>query len=142
MNKEEKDAIDFFIHECEKYDGTIEIKGTSVGEETRILNTIVKYLKELNSLKENEQLRQEENGKLRVEFEKVYEDNLTLANELEQEKEKNKNTGKLVENKIDGTIGIVLREWETDQIQVLEKIQPKVINTHDSWKTLEVIEDE
>ena len=51
------------------------------------------------------------------------------------------NTGKLVKNKIDGTIGVVLREWETGQIQVLEKIQPKVINTHDSWKTLELIEE-
>lgn len=65
-----------------------------------------------------------------------------LKQELLQEKEKNKNTGKLVKNKIDEKIGIVLREWETGQIQVLEKIQPKVINTHDSWKTLEVIEDE
>ena len=52
------------------------------------------------------------------------------------------NTGKLVKNKIDGKIGIVLREWEeTGQIQVLERIQPKVINTHDSWKTLELIEE-
>lgn len=52
-----------------------------------------------------------------------------------------KNTGKLVKNKIDGTIGIVLREWETGQVQVLEKIQPKIINTHDNWKTLELIEE-
>ncbi len=45
--------------------------------------------KELNNLKEIEKSHQEENGKLGVEFEKVYEDNLTLAHELEQEKEKN-----------------------------------------------------
>lgn len=51
------------------------------------------------------------------------------------------NTGKLVKNKIDGTIGVVLREWETGQIQVLENIQPKIINTHDSWETLELIEE-
>lgn len=51
------------------------------------------------------------------------------------------NTGKLVKNKINGIIGIVLREWETGQIQVLENIQPKIINTHDSWKTLELIEE-
>lgn len=57
-------------------------------------------------------------------------------------KDKIKNAGKLVKNKIDGTIGIVLREWETGQVQVLEKIQPKVINTHDSWKTLEILEEE
>ncbi len=62
-------------------------------------------------------------------------------------KEKNmyKNTGKIVKNKRDGKVGVVLREFETGQIQVLEKIGDKggkVINTHDSWKTLEVIEDE
>lgn len=93
-----------------------------------VLNLLENQQKELNNLKEIEQSHQEENGKLRI--------------ELEQEKEKHKNTGKLVKNKIDGKIGIVLREWETGQIQVLEKIQPEVINTHDSWKTLEVIKDE
>lgn len=44
---------------------------------------------EVENLKQIEQSHKEENGKLRVEFEKVYEDNLNLANELEQEKEKN-----------------------------------------------------
>ena len=57
------------------------------------------------------------------------------------DKEEYKNTGKLVKNTRDGKIGIVLREFETGQIQVLEKIQPLVINTHDSWKTLELLED-
>lgn len=51
------------------------------------------------------------------------------------------NTGKLVKNKINGIIGVVLREWETGQIQVLENIQPEIINTHDSWETLELIEE-
>ena len=46
--------------------------------------------KELNNLKEIEKSHQEENGELRVEFEKVYEDNLTLVDELKLEKEKNK----------------------------------------------------
>lgn len=55
-----------------------------------LIDIIEKQQKELNSLKEIEQLHKEENGKLRVEFEKIYEDNLTLAQELEQEKEKNK----------------------------------------------------
>lgn len=53
-----------------------------------------------------------------------------------------KNTGKIVKNKRDEKVGVVLREFETGQIQVLEKIESKVINTHDSWETLEVIEDE
>lgn len=52
-----------------------------------------------------------------------------------------KNTGKRVRNKNSGIIGIVLREFETGQVQVLEKIEPYVINTHDSWKSLEVLEE-
>ena len=70
MSEEEKSVIDFFIHECEKYDGTVEIKGISVGEETRILDTIIKFLKELNSLKKIEQQYKEEkekNKKLEIE---------------------------------------------------------------------------
>lgn len=63
-----------------------------------------------------------------------------LFNLIEKNTEMYKNTGKKVLNKVDGTIGIVLREWETGQIQVLEKIQPKVIITHDSWNTLELVE--
>lgn len=62
-----------------------------------------------------------------------------------KEKRMYKNTGKIVKNKRDGKVGVVLREFETGQIQVLEKIGDeggKVINTHDSWKTLEVIENE
>lgn len=54
-------------------------------------NQIMELTEELNNLKEIEKTHQKENGKLRVEFEKVYEDNLTLAHELEQEKEKNNN---------------------------------------------------
>lgn len=68
-----------------------------------------------------------------------------LLDLYKQEKEMYKNTGKIVRNKRDGKVGVVLREFETGQIQVLEKIGDKggkVINTHDSWKTLEVIEDE
>lgn len=51
------------------------------------------------------------------------------------------NTGVLVKNNNDGKIGVVLRENKsTGQVQVLEKIQPKVINTHDSWNTLSIID--
>lgn len=53
-------------------------------------NHIERLEKELDNIKEIEKSHQEENGKLRVEFEKVYQDNLTLAHELKQEKEKNK----------------------------------------------------
>lgn len=51
-----------------------------------------------------------------------------------------RNTGKKVRNKNSGVVGIVLREFRTGQVQVLERIEPTVINTHDSWKTLELVE--
>ena len=47
-----------------------------------------------------------------------------------------------VRNKRDGTIGIVLHQWKSGSIAVLENINPRVINTHDSWSTLEIITDE
>lgn len=54
---------------------------------------------------------------------------------------KYKHTGKLVRNLNSNEIGIILRETDSGSIQVLESIQPKVINTHDSWKTLEILEE-
>lgn len=51
------------------------------------------------------------------------------------------NTGVLVKNNNDGKIGIVLREnRSTEQVQVLERIQPKVINTHNNWNTLSIVD--
>ena len=47
-----------------------------------------------------------------------------------------------VRNKRDGKIGIVLHQWENGSIAVLENISPRVINTHDSFDTLEIITDE
>ena len=44
MNKEEKKLLKIFIEKCQKYDETVEIKGVSVGEESRILDTVVKAL--------------------------------------------------------------------------------------------------
>lgn len=47
-----------------------------------------------------------------------------------------------VKNKRDGSIGVVLHQWNSGSIAVLENINPRVINTHDSWSTLEIITDE
>lgn len=44
-----------------------------------------------------------------------------------------RNTGKQVRNKKSGEIGIAAT--------VLERIEPKVICTHDSWDTLELVEE-
>lgn len=48
-------------------------------------------------------------------------------------------TGKRVKNRRSGKIGVIINTTETGQIAVLERIEPKVINTHDSSKTLEFI---
>lgn len=59
--------------------------------------------------------------------------------ELEEERQL---VGMPVRNKRSGKIGIVLHQWESRSIAVLENISPRVINTHDSWDTLEIITDE
>ena len=58
MNEEEKKTIEKFIEKCYKYDESVEIKGISVGEEYRMLNTVCKALNLINKLqKENEELK-------------------------------------------------------------------------------------
>ena len=44
MNEEEKKTIEKFIEKCYKYDESGLIKGISVGEEYRMLNTVCKAL--------------------------------------------------------------------------------------------------
>ena len=60
MNEEEKKTIEKFIEKCYKYDESVEIKGISVGEEYRMLNTVCKALNLIEKLqKENEELKEE-----------------------------------------------------------------------------------
>lgn len=59
--------------------------------------------------------------------------------ELEEERQI---VGMPVRNKRDGRIGIVLHQWKSGSVTVLESINPRVINTHDSWNTLEIVTDE
>jgi hypothetical protein len=69
LSEEEMRAIDFLKGVC---------TDDCVNKEfvvKPILYLIENQQKELNNLKEIEQAHKEENGKLRVEFEKVYEDN-------------------------------------------------------------------
>ncbi|EES51300.1 hypothetical protein NE172_03430 [Clostridium botulinum] len=49
--------------------------------------------------------------------------------------------GDKVKNINSGVIGIVIRIFESGSIGVLEKVAPVVICTHDSEKTLQVIEE-
>lgn len=67
---------------------------------------------------------------------------IRCKNDYEKLKKRTRFIGKRVKNKRSGNIGIILREWETGSIQVLENITPKVINTHDNFKTLEFIDKE
>lgn len=114
MNDEEKKAVEKFVEKCNKFDESVEIKGISVGEEYRILETVCKVL--------------------------------DLAEKLQKENEKFKKERQIVgipvRNKRDGRIGIVLHQWESGSVAVLESINPRVINTHDSWNTLEIVTDE
>ena len=65
-----------------------------------------------------------------------------LQKENEELKEERQIVGIPVRNKRDGRIGIVLHQWESGSVAVLESINPRVINTHDSWNTLEIVTDE
>lgn len=71
---------------------------------------------------------------------------LNLLEKLQKENEKLKEESQIVgipvRNKRDGRIGIVLHQWESGSVAVLESINPRVINTHDSWNTLEIVTDE
>lgn len=65
-----------------------------------------------------------------------------LQEENEELKEERQIVGIPVRNKRDRRIGIVLHQWESGSVAVLESINPRVINTHDSWNTLEIVTDE
>lgn len=65
-----------------------------------------------------------------------------VLKENEELKEERQIVGIAVRNKRDGKIGIVLHQWESGSVAVLESINPRVINTHDSWNTLEIVTDE
>lgn len=58
MNEEEKKVINIFIEKCNKNDESVEIKGISVGEEYRVINTVCKALNLIEKLqKENQELK-------------------------------------------------------------------------------------
>lgn len=64
-----------------------------------------------------------------------------LAAEIWNTRKPIEKVGLKVRNRHSGKAGVVLREWESGSIQVLESVEPFVICTHDSWSTLEVIDD-
>lgn len=73
---------------------------------------------------------------------------INILAEREQDKKRIKEleeeraiVGMPVKNKRSNNIGIVLHQWESGSVAVLENISPRVINTHDSWDTLEIMTD-
>lgn len=123
MSEEEKETIEdckelvqeLKQHKDKDFIGRLYYKSKPVEDILSVLlNLIENQQKELNNLKEIEKSHQQENGKLRVEFEKVYEDNLTLAHELEQEK---------ASNKFDkGLYGLLMKEEEKNK-ELEEKLK-------------------
>lgn len=125
MSEEEKKAIEKLKEYalCKVNDnGYVEVSAN--GYKHTILKLIENQQKELNNIKEIEKSHKEENGKLIVEFEKVYEDNLTLANELEQEKLKNKDMKSAVE---------YLKKIEPEKLKIIaDSWNDKVAHKFDS----------
>lgn len=60
MTKEERRDIETFIEKCKKYDESVEIKRVTVGEESRILDTVCKTLNLIEKLQEENELLKNE----------------------------------------------------------------------------------
>ncbi len=60
LTKEEKKNIETFIEKCKKYDESVEIKRVTVGEESRILDTVCKTLNLIEKLQEENELLKNE----------------------------------------------------------------------------------
>ena len=109
----------------------------SIEEDIKILESIIKinndYLKGI----ENQTINQKEIKAL----EHILSDYKRVLKENEELRQERELVWLPVKNKRDGKIGIILHQWESGSIAVLENIKPRVINTHDNWNTLEIIND-
>lgn len=102
-----------------------------------IKNIVDNYLKEkarADKLEKEYSAMLTESDENECDYKRVLKEN----EELRQEREL---VGLPVRNKRSGKIGIILHQWESGSIAVLENIRPRVINTHDNWNTLEIIND-
>ena len=73
---------------------------------------------------------------------KIYEALENMLKRIKELEEERQLVGMPVKNKRDGRIGVVLHQWESGSVAVLENINPQIINTHDNWSTLEILTDE
>ena len=115
-----------------------DIEKDSIEEDVKILESIIKINNDYLKCVENQTINQKEIKAL----EHILSDYKRVLKENEELKEERQIVGIPVKNKRDGKIGIVLHQWESGSVAVLENINPRVINTHDSWNTLEIVTDE
>lgn len=123
------------------------MKENSIEKDEEILNNIKAYMQEnidngfhkfiYNDLGYDEKCVDVINA-----IEHILSDYKRVLKENEELKEEREIVGIPVRNKRDGKIGIVLHQWKNGSVAVLESINPRVINTHDSWNTLEIVTDE
>lgn len=142
------------INRLTKLSGTIEVdeiseevKETSLrfknGTETTedILNHCRHYILKLESGRELDLVEKKYLDKLIGKHKKLLAEREQDKKEIEELEEERQLVGMPVKNKRNGRIGIILHQWKSGSVAVLEKINPRVINTHDSWDTLEIIID-
>ena len=142
MNEEEKKAVEdikelktlFEIDDKKDFEATPFVQKEIAKDLKVLLNIIDKMKNCINILDDELKERNKTINKKEIIIEKLQKEN----EELRQEREM---VGLPVRNKRDGKIGIILHQWESGSIAVLENIKPRVINTHDSWNTLEIIND-
>ena len=108
-------------------------------KEANAIKTVLGNLEILSDMQRSADRELENARKINKEHQKVNGELRKKVKELEEERQL---VGIPVRNKRNGTIGIVLHQWKSGSIAVLENINPRVINTHDSWSTLEIITDE
>ena len=116
--KNERSSIEEYVKILERFSNENVIYGSTVGM------TLEKY------------------KDLQLSAEHILQDYKRVLKENEDLKEEREIVGIPVRNKRDGKIGIVLHQWKNGSVAVLESINPRVINTHDSWNTLEIVTDE
>lgn len=127
MNKEEKKAI----KNMKIFARSHENMSVVTAKEMDIVLRLVERLQKENELSKQALI---ENCSIANERNQLLKEN----EELRQEREL---VGLPVRNKRDGKIGIILHQGRSGSIAVLENIGPRVINTHDNWNTLEIIND-
>lgn len=110
------------------------MKGNSIERDIHLLESYAGMTHKMNDNQGRPKLDQA--------IERILKDYKRVLKENEELKEEREIVGIPVRNKRDGKIGIVLHQWKNGSVVVLESINPRVINTHDSWNTLEIVTDE